>query len=165
MSEPYDAPATWVQDVMRDFQDKLTRGLYEAIYALDPPSTHALMCAQGRACSAGFLELAGLRGPLSLEELLNTMRFSGPSQVDIHRDGNIIFWEERHEGECVCPFVRRGVIRLDRQLCICGAHWVKYLFEHLAATPVDVDIVSTVATGARNCFFVVRLRATSRDHA
>jgi predicted hydrocarbon binding protein len=158
MEEEGSAAATWVQDLIRDYQDKLTCGLYDAIYKLDRRSVGTLMRAQARACGAAFIDLADLRGPMPLDQFLERMRISGPSKVEIHREANVILWDEQHDGQCMCPFVRRQVIRLDRRLCICGAQWVKYLFENVANTPVDVDMVSSAATGARNCSFVVRIR-------
>lgn len=150
--------ATWVEDLMRDFQDKLTCGLYDAIYQLDTPVVNRLMRAQARTCTAAFIDLSGLRVPMPLDEFLQAIRIAGPSTVEIERVDDLIHWDEQHAGECVCPFVRRGVVRLDRHLCTCGAHWVKHLIETVTGTPVDVDIVNTVATGSRNCSFVIRVR-------
>ena len=45
MSGPETKP-DWVLELIRDYQDKLTCGLYEAIYALDGPSVEGLMRAQ-----------------------------------------------------------------------------------------------------------------------
>ncbi len=156
MEEEGSTGATWVQDLIRDYQDKLTCGLYDAIYKLDRRSLRSLMRAQAHACGAAFTDLTDLRGPLPLDQFIERMRMSG--LVEIHCEGNVILWDEQHNGKCMCPFVRRRVIRLDRRLCICGAQWVKYLFENVANTPVDVDMVSSAATGARNCSFVVRIR-------
>jgi hypothetical protein len=158
MSDHEGAPADWVQQLIRDFQDKLTCGLYEAVYRLDQPNVEALMQAQARTCVGAFLDLGTLRGPLSLDEFLHAMRIAGPSQIEIRRDGDVIEWIEQHHGQCVCPFVKRDVIRLDPKLCICGAHWVKVLFETVAQTEVDVTQVETAATGAQNCHFRITVK-------
>ena len=107
---------------------------------------------------AAFLELGTLRTPTSLDEFLHAIRTGGPSQVNIQREGDDIHWSEQHHGECVCPFVRRGVVRLDPKLCLCGAHWVKHLFATVAKTDVEIDILDTVATGAQNCNFRISVK-------
>lgn len=143
----------WVQDLIRDYQDELTSGLYETIYGLDEGSLDALMQGQACACVAAFLKLSDLRAPMDLDAFLAHMRIAGPSKIDIQQESDVIHWTEQHQGQCVCPFVRRGVIRLDAKLCICGAYWVKNLFDTVAKTPVEVETVETVATGAQNCRF------------
>jgi hypothetical protein len=161
MSDADVQAAEWVQALMRDFQDQLTCGLYEAIYSLDPPSVATLMQAQARTCVATFLKFADIRLPMDLDEFLHAMRTAGPSQIEIQREGNVIHWTEQHHGDCVCPFVRRGVIRLDPKLCICGAHWVQHLFKTVTNTDVDVETGETVATGAPNCRFRITVKKTT----
>ena len=161
MAETEAPAATWVEDFIRAYQDKLTCGLYEAIYRLDERSVDALMNAQARSCVGAFLDLGSLRVPMALDEFLHAMQIAGPSKIEIQREGNIIHWDEQHQGECACPFVRRGVVRLDRHLCRCGAYWVKHLFETVAQVQVDVEMIGSVATGTRNCSFVVKLREAS----
>jgi len=157
-SSPTEA-ADWVQGLIRDYQDKLTCGLYEAIYRLEDGAMDALMQGQARTCVGAFVQLTGLPAHMEIGAFLEAMRTAGPSQIDIQRDGDVIHWTERHQGQCVCPFIKRGVVRLDPKLCICGAHWVKYLFESITKAPVEVEIVETVATGAQDCRFQITLKA------
>ncbi len=161
MDESQGQPPDWVQQLIRDYQDTLTCGLYEAIYNLDDRCIETLMQAQGRTCAGAFLKLSDLRAPMALDDFLKAMRIAGPSQVEIRRDGDVIEWIEQHQGECVCPFVRRKVVRLDPKLCICGAHWVQHLFESVARTRVEMQTVETVATGAQNCHYRVRVQGSS----
>ncbi len=158
MSIP-ETPATdWLQELIRTFQDKLTCGLYEAIYGLEQPAVDTLMRAQARTCVGAFLDLGTLRTPMPLNEFLQAMQTAGPSRIEIRREGNVIHWTELHDGKCVCPFVTRNVIRLDPKLCICGGHWVKVLFETVTQTQVDVETLETVATGSKNCCFRVTVK-------
>lgn len=113
----------------------------------------------GLSASAAFLDLSDLTTPMALDDLLEAMRIAGPSKADISRDGDVIHWTEQHQGQCVCPFIRRGVVRLDPKLCICGAYWVKYLFEKVARTAVEVETIETVATGAENCRFRIAVKS------
>lgn len=155
-------PATipdWVMSLIRDFQDKITAGLYEGVYSLEGQPLKDLMERQAHACGAAYLQLYGLPETMDLDEFLARIRYTGPSQIDIRRDGDVIDWVELHPDGCVCPLVKRGVIRLDQKLCVCGAAWVRYLFEKVANTPVDVETVETIATGAENCHFRIRLLA------
>ena len=101
--------ADWVQTLMRDFQDKLTCGLYETIYGLDASSRDTLMEGQARACVSAFLELADMPAGMELDAFLSAMRTGGPSQVEIRREGDVIHWTELHGGQCVCPFVRPSI--------------------------------------------------------
>jgi len=150
--------ADWLQNLIRDYQDKLTCGLWEAVYSLDQPSLDTLMQAQARTCVGAFLELGTLQTPLPLDDFLRAVRTAGPSQIEIQRHGDVIEWTEVHHGECLCPYVKRGVVRLDPKLCICGAHWVKYLLEVVTGTEVDIETVETVATGAQNCRFRITVK-------
>ncbi len=150
-------PADWVLDLIRDYQDKLTCGLFEAIYRLDRAAVEPLMQAQAKTCVSAFLDLGTLRIPMELGEFLQAVRTAGPSQIEINTDGDVIHWTELHRGQCVCPFVRRGVVRLDAKLCVCGAYWIKHLFESITEVPVEVETIETVATGAENCRFRITL--------
>lgn len=158
MDGSHGEPPEWVHQLIRDFQDTLTCGLYEAIYQLDDGAVEALMDAQARICVGAFLKISNLRVPMALDDFLQAMRIAGPSLIEIRRDGDLIEWVEQHQGECVCPFVRRKVVRLDPKLCICGAHWVQHLFETVAQTRVAVETLETAATGAQNCHFRIRVQ-------
>ena len=145
------------QELMREYQDKLTRSLYEAVYRLDGASLDALMEAQSRSCLGVFFGLTAPPSPMDLDSFLDAMRTAGTSQLDIQRDGNVIYWTERHQGRCICPLVRLEVVDLNAKLCTCAVHFVQRLFQTLAKTPVTVEMLETVATGAENCCFRVTL--------
>lgn len=162
MESMKDTTPDWVANLIRDFQDKITRGVYEAIYDLEGQPLEHLMTRQARARGAAFLGLVGFTERMEVDEFLARIRVSGPSQIEIRRDGDVIDWTELHAGQCVCPLVKRGAIRLDRKLCLCGAGWVKYLFEPVTEVPVDVETVETVAAGSMNCRFEVRLKPPPR---
>jgi hypothetical protein len=48
------------------------------------------------------------------------MKISDQPRAHRPRAEDELLWTELHEGECVCPHVRQGVIRLDPKLCLCG---------------------------------------------
>ena len=77
----------WVEVLLRDYQDKLTHGPYEAIYRLGDASVDALMEGQARTCVRAFAVLAGLPAPMDLDAFLQTMRTAGPSRIEIRREG------------------------------------------------------------------------------
>ncbi len=86
------------------------------------------------------------------------MKISGPSTVRVDRiDDDELLWTELHHGECVCPHVRQGVIRLDPKLCLCGETWVRLLVERHARRRAQVALVESVATGAENCVYRITL--------
>lgn len=153
----------WVERLIRDYQDAITGGLYRAIYRLDGRALRHLMDGQAAACMSAFLKLTDLPAPLELDRFLEAMRTAGPSPIDIQREGDIILWTERHRGECVCPLVRRKVIDLHPKLCLCGASWVRQLFRVAAGTEVEVETLETVATGAQNCRFRIRIRGPTAE--
>lgn len=154
-----DTTPDWVMNLIRDFQDKITCGLYEAVYSLEGEPLEKLMQGQAHACGAAYIKLYGLPDHLELDDFLARIKHTGPSQISIERDGGVIDWTELHQDGCVCPLIKRNVVPLDQKLCVCGANWVKYLFENVTATPVDVEIIETIATGAENCHFQIRLKA------
>ncbi len=154
-----DNAAEWVQNMMRDYQNKITRGLFETIYEVDGPCLGSIMEGQAESCVTAFVDLTSLPVPMDLDAFLEHMRTSGASQVKIHREGNVIHWDEFHQGECVCPLIRLDVIRLDAKLCICGAHWIKHLFKVATGTTVEVETVETAATGAQNCTFRITVQS------
>jgi len=64
----------WVQVVIRNYQDKLTGGLYESIYRLDGSCVDALMEGQARTCVAAFVPLAGLPARMELDDPVKAIR-------------------------------------------------------------------------------------------
>ncbi len=158
MDQPQGEAADWVEKLMRDFQDKLTGGLFETIYKMDDAAVDTLMEGEAQTCVSAFIDLTSMSVPMGLDSFLKTMQTSGPSKVRVERDGDVILWTELHQGKCVCPLVTRDVISLDPKLCICGAYWVKHLFKTAANTEVDVETIETVANGAENCCFRITIK-------
>lgn len=144
-----------VDEELRCYQDKLTCGLYEAIYDLDDAPRDAIMKRQAQTCVAAFLELADLSTPMDLDSFREAMRTAQPMGAEIEQEGDVIQWTQNQRSQCVCPLVQRGVVRLDPKLCACSAYWVKYLFEEIGHTPVRVEIVETVARGDQTCRFKI----------
>jgi len=165
MDQPQGEAAEWVENLMRDFQDKLTGGLFETIYKMDDAAVDTLMEGEARTCVSAFIDLTSMSVPMELDAFLDRMQTSGPSKVLIKRDGDVILWTELHQGKCVCPLVTRDVIPLDPKLCICGAYWVKHLFKTAANTEVDVETLETAAQGAENCCFRITIKRDERTPA
>ncbi|HXF51279.1 MAG TPA: hypothetical protein VNM43_06325 [Dehalococcoidia bacterium] len=148
----------WVTELMRSYRDRLLGGLYEGIYRLEGEPLRQLMDAQAETCVSAFVALMDIPADLDFESFLERMRISGPSQIRIERTGpDALLWTEVHRGECVCPYVRQGVIRLDPKLCLCGETWVRLLVERHARRRARVSLVESVATGAENCVYRVEL--------
>ncbi|MCH7510770.1 MAG: hypothetical protein IIB19_00225 [Chloroflexi bacterium] len=158
MDKPPGEAGEWVETLTRDFQDRLTGGLFETIYKMDDAAVDTLMEGEAQTCVSAFVDLTGLSVPMSLDSFLEKMQTSGPSKVRLERDGDVILWTELHQGKCVCPLVTRDVISLNPKLCICGAYWVKHLFKTVANTEVDVETIETVAHGAENCRFRITVK-------
>jgi hypothetical protein len=143
---------------LRCYRDRLTCGLYEAIYDLDGASLDAIMKRQAQTCVAAFLDLAGLPTPMDLDSFREAMRDAEAMGAEINQEGNVIHWTQNRRDRCVCPLVQRAAVRLDPKLCVRSAYWVKYLFEGIGHTPVRVEIVETVARGGRTCRFKITPR-------
>ena len=158
MDKSQGQAADSTHELLREYQDKLTCSLYEAIYRLDGASLDTLMEAQSRSCLGVFFDLTAPPSPMDLDSFLDAMRTAGTSQVDIQRDGDVIYWTEQHQGRCICPFVRLEVVSLDPKLCTCAVHFVQRLFQTLAKTSTTVEMLETVATGAENCRFRVTIQ-------
>ncbi len=148
----------WVTELMRSFQDRITGGLLHGVYQLEGEPLERVLGAQARACVDAFVELADIPADLDYDGLLRRMKTDGPSKIEITVLGpDEYLWTELHQGECVCPYVRRGVAPLDPKLCRCGETWVRMLVERHARRPAAVEVVESVATGSQSCVYRVRL--------
>lgn len=147
----------WLEELFRDYQDAITRGAYQGIYALDGEALDAVMREQASSCVHSFVKLFDIPANLDLDGFLEAMATGGSTKVNITRDGDTIVWEEEHNGECMCPLVKRGVVALKPQLCVCGVHWLRMLVERHAQRPVEVELLESVATGSRNCSMRITL--------
>ena len=147
-----------LEAMLQEYQDKLTHGIYEAIYDLDEASLESIMRCQAHTCLDAFLDFSGVPSRMSLDDLPDALRDAEPLGGEIERKGGVIRWTGNQRGECACPLVRKGVIRLDPKLCDCSKHWVQHLFDRVAHTPVNVEIIETVATGGSACSFEITLR-------
>jgi len=153
-----DGGADWVEQLMRNFRDELVGGLYEGIYGLEGEPLRRVMDTQATACVQALVALTDIPPELDLGAFLERMKISGPSRVRVEPAGDDeLLWTELHEGECVCPHVRQQVIRLDPKLCMCGETWVRLLIERHAHRHAEVSLVESVATGAQNCVYRIRL--------
>jgi len=85
------------------------------------------------------------------------MTTDGLSKVRVQREGNVILWDEHHEGQCMCPFVRRNVILLKPALCVRAVHWLRMLIEPHAGKSVRVEMLDSVGQGAQSCVFRITI--------
>jgi hypothetical protein len=152
----------WIQELMRDFQDRITCGALRGVFRLDDNSVDIVMQEQASTCVAEFVKLYDLPADMGLDAFLERMTIGGPSKIDIERDGDTILWKERHEGECMCPLVRREVIELNPKLCNCAVHWLRMLVERHTKRPVRVELLDSVAQGNKDCIFRVTLEDGER---
>lgn len=146
-----------VEKLAREFQDRVVGGLYEGVYALEGPELELLMECQARACVPAFTDLYQIPEELDLDGFLERMTAGGSSKIQIRREGRVIYWDELHGGQCVCPLVTRGVIPLAPGLCRCASHWLRMLFERHVRGPVRVELLGSAAAGGQNCSFRVEL--------
>lgn len=147
----------WIEQLLRSFQDEITKGAYEGVYALEGEARDRVMESQAKSCVHAFTALYAIPRDLGLDEFLERMKYGGSSKVEIRRDGDTIEWVEEHEGECMCPLVKRGVARLAPELCNCAVHWLRMLVQRHTDREVTVELGESVATGARSCAFRVKL--------
>jgi hypothetical protein len=153
-----DHPA---EQLVRDFQDRITSGTYAGVYSLDAQGLDHVMECQAEACVRAFAELYQIPAELDLDAFLEKMTMGGSSKVRMQRDGNTLLWEELHGGQCVCPLVTREVIPLEPGLCRCAVHWLRKLFERHVRGPVRVELLESAATGSQNCVFRIEIEDPS----
>ena len=146
-----------IEQLIRDFQDGITRGTWDGIYALDESGLERVMECQADACVRAYVDLYEIPADLDLDAFLERIEMGGSSKVEIRRDGNTVFFEELHGGECVCPLMTREVIPLKPALCRCAVHWLRKLFERHVRGPVRVELVDSAALGNQNCVFRVEI--------
>lgn len=147
----------WIEQLMRDYQDSITTGVYDGVFRLPAAEVDTVMQCQAGACVEAFVKLYDLPDTLDFDTFLSRMTIGGPSKINIRRDGDVMYWEEMHEGQCMCPLVRRSVIALTPGLCGCAAHWLRMLVERFARRPARVELLESVADGRQNCVFRVTL--------
>jgi hypothetical protein len=152
------------EKLVRDFQDRIVAGTWDGLRQLDEGARDRVLACQGASCAQAFVSLFQISDELPLDAFLERMRLGGASRIEITRSGDTIRWEELHDGECMCPLVKRGVIALDPSLCRCAVHWLRDLFERRVQGPVRVDLLDSVAHGGRNCVFEVTLGAEERPY-
>jgi hypothetical protein len=143
----------WIEQLTRDFQDSITRGAYAGISQLPERQLDSVMACQAHACVDAFVKLYELPEELDLDAFLARMATGGPSRINIQRSGDTILWDEIHEGQCMCPLVRRNIIPLTPALCVCAVHWLRGLLERHAHRPVHVELLDSVAKQGTNCVF------------
>lgn len=153
----------WVEKLILEYQDRITRGAYEAVWRLEPDAREQVLRAQARSCVDAFSDLYAVEGSLELDTFLRKMTLGGSSKINIRRDGNCILWEEEHAGECMCPLVKRKVVELNRSLCGCATHWLRMLIERHTGRRVEVELVNCVADGSQNCSFKITLLESGRS--
>jgi hypothetical protein len=151
-----------VEKMIRDFQDSITRGTYDGIYGLPEPALEHVMECQADSCVRAYTDLYQISAELDLDGFLERMELGGSSRIEIRRDGNAIFFEELHSGQCVCPLVTREVIPLKPELCRCAVHWLRKLFERHVRGPVHVELLDSAALGSQNCVFRIEIEDVSR---
>ena len=160
MTTGREADADWVERLMAQYRDRLTGAVFDGIYQLEGEPLRTVMDTQADACMQAFVALHEIPAGLDLDAFLERMRTTGPSRIVLERpDADTLLWREMHDGACVCPHVRQGVIALDPKLCLCGATWVRLLVERHARREATVSLVESVATGAPNCVYRIALGA------
>jgi len=156
----------WVEQLQKSFSDRLIGVLFESIYQLDDAQRATMLAGQAEACATGFAALAEIPSSLDFDGFLERMKTAAPGPVRVTKvSPDELLWTEDHRGECVCPHVRTGLIRLDPKLCGCGATWVRILVERHARRRAEVSLEHSVATGASDCVYRIRLGAPIETHA
>jgi predicted hydrocarbon binding protein len=112
----------------------------------------------GRACALHYGSIERARatkhGAQEIDELLDQL-----NQQEAYwcgewvRDGNAIY---SVCGECGCPLVGAGLVKLSPTFCECSRGWVKAVFETILDGPVEVELEQTIGRGDPICRFAVR---------
>ena len=63
---------------------------------------------------------------------------------------------------CYCGSVSRTKDKIPLTYCYCGAGWYKRLFEEVLGSPVRVDVVQSIASGADTC--LLRITGVKSRH-
>jgi hypothetical protein len=146
-----------VEKIVRDYQDRITRGAYRGLEALDDSSLDRVMECQAEECVRAFVDLYQISDELDLDAFLEKMKMGGSSKIEIERDGNTIVWKELHGGRCMCPLVTREVIPLQPGLCRCATHWLRMLVERHVRGPVRVELLDSPLRGGPHCVFRIEI--------
>lgn len=145
------------------------QGMLDALKTLDAKTRRHLLEQTGKHCAASHEHDAVARRIAAetddederLKRFMTELRLLGTWT----RQGNhlhAIHFEYPCKGQCLCPMVQSGLMRLDAPLCDCTRGWAKTCFETLLNRPVEVTIEKSLGRGDKTCSILVNPKPPPR---
>jgi hypothetical protein len=86
---------------------------------------------------------------------------------NIWREGNTIYFNyvQNRNGlqspneHCLCPLIEDGLPKLSATYCYCSVGYVHELFHRIIREPLEVELLSSLYHGDRNCRFRVQIKS------
>lgn len=123
---------------------------------LAPEVCAAVLARCGRTClGEDQVERARDAGRrfADLETLLSFLNENQIGGGDLRTDGDTVY---ATYDRCYCPHVSASAERMSPSHCNCSRGWLGALFEALLGCGVDVELRSSILSGASSCAFVIR---------
>ena len=148
----------WKEKASQDLKDAWIRGAVRGLREISEDQGKKLLKESGRSCAESWLEFQGIDlRDHDIDSFISLLRSLEGGVREVKREGNVITCKLKH-GECVCPLVTDGTVELSPELCSsCGTNFFAHLFGKVVGKEVRVDLVESVATGARACVFKIVL--------
>lgn len=148
MNIPVDKNRSWMTSV------------FEGIDQLDQNVKAAIMKPAGKACAEDLVVLCEKylgRKINTVDDLVSGWniirdRRKLVGRWDLH--GNIV---RGIFGECGCPLVRTGLIKLHPVQCYCSQSMMETIFSRVSKRPVEVRINRSIGRGDDACDFLIKL--------
>jgi predicted hydrocarbon binding protein len=121
---------------------------------LDEKAKMSLMESCGRACARSASTESAKACGGDMAKLLSQMgKWVGKSNVRREGDSVHVVYDK-----CYCRLDDDLSEQLGHMHCYCSRGWLKEMFETVAGTPVNVDLLQSIRRGDAECRFIVRLR-------
>ncbi|MFX0168971.1 MAG: hypothetical protein ACFE89_06360 [Candidatus Hodarchaeota archaeon] len=65
--------------------------------------------------------------------------------------------ESKRRAYCHCGWIRTSTDPISKTFCFCGSGWYKTLWEGILDKPVQVEVITTIASGDDECAFAIHL--------
>jgi hypothetical protein len=135
-------------------------GLHEGIDQLDQDLKNKIMKPAGNNCALDLLALCEKYLEKRIESIEGLVSGWNVLREKRNLKGK---WEFEGKnirgifGECGCPLVQSGLIRLHPVHCYCSQQMMENIFSRMTKEKVEVAIKRSICRGDNACEFLVRL--------
>ena len=148
----------WEEKVLPRLEEEWIKGVVGSLRELDEEVGRELLSRGGRFCGRSWMEDLGIRPEEhDLDSLISYLNEVRPGEREVMKEGDSVIYRLKL-GHCACPLVMKGIVELRPELCrMCGVNFFEEVFGSVVKGPVRAELVESIATGAKECVFRIRL--------